>query len=95
MVEFYLINLSTEVRRGMTEKASRSEPTCAPPFGYIIKDKNTLPITKTEKLKIEAYTLKTELAAKDTQIKLLELELKHKEEMLKVHDFYNKILSRE
>ena len=38
MDEFYLINLSTEVRRGMTEKASRGEPTCAPPFGYFIKD---------------------------------------------------------
>lgn len=38
MDEFYLTNLSTEVRRGMTEKASRGEPTCAPPFGYIMRD---------------------------------------------------------
>lgn len=38
MDEFYLINLSVEVMRGMTEKASRGEPTCAPPFGYIMKD---------------------------------------------------------
>lgn len=34
MDEFYLINLGTEVTRGMTEKATRGEPTCAPPFGY-------------------------------------------------------------
>lgn len=38
MDEFYSINLSGEVIRGMTEKASRGEPTCAPPFGYIMKD---------------------------------------------------------
>ena len=38
MDEFYLINLGEEVTRGMTEKASRGEPTCAPPFGYIMKD---------------------------------------------------------
>lgn len=38
MDEFYLINLGEEVTRGMTEKASRGEPTCPPPFGYIMKD---------------------------------------------------------
>ena len=38
MDEFYSINLSGEVKRGMTEKASRGEPTCPPPFGYIMKD---------------------------------------------------------
>ncbi|MBE6608168.1 MAG: recombinase family protein [Ruminococcaceae bacterium] len=38
MDEFYLKNLSGEVTRGMTEKASRGEPTCAPPFGYLMKD---------------------------------------------------------
>ena len=38
MDEFYLTNLATEVRRGMTEKASRGEPTCAPPFGYVMRD---------------------------------------------------------
>ena len=34
MDEFYLIRLSEEVRRGMTEKASRGETMCAAPFGY-------------------------------------------------------------
>lgn len=38
MDEFYSINLGVEVQRGMTEKASRGEPTCAPPFGYIMRD---------------------------------------------------------
>ncbi len=41
--EFYSINLGVEVRRGMTEKASRGEPTCAPAFGYIIEDKKYYP----------------------------------------------------
>ena len=36
--QYYLENLSTEVMRGMTEKASRGEPVCAPPFGYLMKD---------------------------------------------------------
>ena len=35
---YYLVNLSTEVSRGMVEKASRGEPTCAPPMGYIMRD---------------------------------------------------------
>ena len=34
MDEFYLVNLSTEVQRGMTEKVSRGEPVVPPPFGY-------------------------------------------------------------
>ena len=43
MDEFYSVNLGVEVTRGMTEKATRGEPTCAPPFGYIMKDKNYYP----------------------------------------------------
>ena len=43
MDEFYLINLGTEVSRGMAEKFSRGEPTCAPPFGYIMRDKMYYP----------------------------------------------------
>jgi DNA invertase Pin-like site-specific DNA recombinase len=38
MDEFYLVNLGTEVMRGMTEKASRGEPVVAPPFGYRMGD---------------------------------------------------------
>lgn len=38
MDEFYSLNLSVEVVRGMTEKASRGEPTCPPPFGYIMRE---------------------------------------------------------
>ena len=43
MDEFYSVNLSAEVMRGMTEKASRGEPTCAPPFGYVMRDKKYYP----------------------------------------------------
>ena len=43
MDEFYLINLGAEVTRGMTEKASRGEPTCPPPFGYVSRDKKYYP----------------------------------------------------
>ena len=38
MDEYYLINLSTEVKRGMEERISRGEPLCPPAFGYDIQD---------------------------------------------------------
>lgn len=37
--EYYLVNLSGEVKRGMTEKATRGEPLCHPAFGYNMRDK--------------------------------------------------------
>ena len=43
MDEFYLVNLSTEVTRGMTEKVSRGEPVVAPPFGYKMGEKAYIP----------------------------------------------------
>lgn len=52
MDEFYLINLGTEVIRGMTEKVSRGEPVVPAPFGYLnaertyIIDEETAPIVK-------------------------------------------------
>lgn len=39
MDEYYSINLATEVKRGMTEKATRGEPLCHPAFGYDMRDK--------------------------------------------------------
>lgn len=39
MDEYYVIRLSDEVKRGMTEKATRGEPLCAPAFGYDMHDK--------------------------------------------------------
>lgn len=59
MDEFYLVNLGTEVSRGMAEKFSRGEPTCAPPFGYIIKDKMYYPDEESGKADIvrEVFTL--------------------------------------
>lgn len=43
MDEYYLINLSGEVRRGMKEKASRGEAMGTAPFGYRVKDKTFVP----------------------------------------------------
>ena len=39
MDEFYLVNLGTEVTRGMTERFSRGEAVVAPPFGYKMGEK--------------------------------------------------------
>jgi DNA invertase Pin-like site-specific DNA recombinase len=57
--EYYLVNLGAEVMRGMTEKASRGEPTCPPPFGYIMKDKKYYPDEESGKANIirEVFTL--------------------------------------
>ena len=56
---YYLENLSVEVKRGMTEKVSRGEPTCAPPFGYIMKDGKYYPDEESGKADIvrEVFTL--------------------------------------
>ncbi len=43
MDEYYLINLSTEVKRGMLEKASRGEAMCAPAIGYDLVNKKYVP----------------------------------------------------
>ena len=50
--EYYLVNLGAEVTRGMTEKASRGEPTCAPPFGYIMREKQYFPDEESGKANI-------------------------------------------
>ena len=34
MDEYYLIRLSDEVRRGMTERPTRGKPNAGPPYGY-------------------------------------------------------------
>lgn len=56
---YYLVNLSGEVRRGMTEKVSRGEPTCAPPIGYIMRDGEYYPDEESGKANIvrEVFTL--------------------------------------
>ena len=43
MDEYYLIRLSGEVKRGMTEKASRGEAMCHPAFGFDLKNKGYYP----------------------------------------------------
>ncbi len=39
MAEYYSINLSEEVKKGMTEKATRGEPLTIAPFGYKMQNK--------------------------------------------------------
>lgn len=55
MDEFYSINLAAEVTRGMTEKASRGEPNCAPPYGYYMKDKQWFPDEEAAKIVREVF----------------------------------------
>lgn len=52
MDEYYLHNLSGEVMRGMTEKVSRGEPICPPPFGYVMRDKKYYPDEESGKANI-------------------------------------------
>ncbi len=51
MDEFYVINLASEVKRGMLEKASRGEVLGPAPFGYINKDKTYSPSPDAEYVK--------------------------------------------
>jgi DNA invertase Pin-like site-specific DNA recombinase len=57
MDEFYLINLSGEVHRGMMEKASRGEPITAPPIGYIMKDGQYYPDPDTAHIVCEVFEM--------------------------------------
>ena len=41
--EYFLTNLSAEVKRGMKEKSSRGEATGKPPFGYSVQNKILVP----------------------------------------------------
>ena len=41
--EYFLTNLSAEVKRGMNEKSSRGEATGKPPFGYSVQNKILVP----------------------------------------------------
>lgn len=49
--EYYLINLSQEVKRGMLEKASRGEPVTPPPVGYDMVDHKYVPNADAEIVK--------------------------------------------
>lgn len=56
MDEYYSINLSEEVRRGMTEKASRGEAVSIPSFGYQIKDGVYIPDPETAPIVRRIFT---------------------------------------
>ena len=55
MDEFYSINLSAEVTRGMEEKVSRGEPICNAPFGYYMEDKQWFPDEQTAPIVREVF----------------------------------------
>lgn len=49
--EYYLVNLSQEVKRGMKERAGRGEPVAPPPIGYDSKDGKYIPNADAEYVK--------------------------------------------
>jgi len=49
MAEYYSLNLAEEVKKGMTEKATRGEYQTIAPFGYAWKDKEIIINTEEEK----------------------------------------------
>lgn len=55
MDEYYSINLSEEVKRGMNEKASRGEAVSIPSFGYYIKDGKYYPDPETSHVVKKIY----------------------------------------
>lgn len=57
--EYYLINLSTEVKRGMTEKFLRGEAMGAAPFGYRIDSANKTFVADPERAEIVRSVFRT------------------------------------
>lgn len=55
MDEYYSINLSEEVKRGMNEKVNRGEAVSVPSFGYTIKNGKYVPDTETAPIVQKIY----------------------------------------
>lgn len=55
MAEYYSINLSDEVRKGMTEKARRGQLQTAPPFGYQVRENTLVPVPQEALVVREIY----------------------------------------
>ena len=55
MAEYYSINLSEEVKKGMTEKALRGGLQTSPPFGYAVTDNKLVPIEDEANLAKEMF----------------------------------------
>ena len=53
--EYYSINLSQEVRRGMTEKAQRGQLQSTPSFGYRVEDHKLVPVEEEAALVREIF----------------------------------------
>ena len=79
MDEYYLIRLSDEVRRGMTERATRGLPNVAPPFGYkmingeyVIDEENAQIVRKIFEMFVEGEKIR------NISVYLKELEVKNR-----------------
>ncbi|MBQ8497176.1 MAG: recombinase family protein [Clostridia bacterium] len=57
MDEYYLIRLSDEVRRGMTERAMRGLPNAAPPFGYKMENGRYIIVEEEAKIVKEVFRM--------------------------------------
>ena len=55
MAEYYSINLSDEVRKGMTEKARRGQLQTSPPFGYQVRENTLVPVPQEALVVREIY----------------------------------------
>ena len=60
----------------------------------IVEVKENAEVVEAERdlISIENERLKVENAALTTEVQLLKMELQHKDELLAVHDFYNKLI---
>ena len=80
MAEYYSLNLSEEVKKGMTEKAHRGEYQTTPPFGYVMKDKRLVVVpheAEIVRMIFEKFASK-ELSMRGLAIYLGELGIKSK-----------------
>lgn len=59
-----------------------------------VKDSANIMEAERDLIKIENERLKVENANMATELQLLKLELQHKDELLAVHNFYNKLIQK-
>jgi septal ring factor EnvC (AmiA/AmiB activator) len=71
------------------------DATLAAEFKAFLELKSRSEETEAERIRIvaENESLKTMNAALTDKIAILEMQLKHKDELLEVHNFYNKLIS--
>lgn len=80
---------------GLTPYEAFMDATLAAEFKAFLELKSRSEETEAERIRIVAEngSLKTMNAALTDKIAILEMQLKHKDELLEVHNFYNKLIS--